>query len=263
MSINTEIKKLLDDNYKVIRQEKYQTKPDNSFSMKPRLVYDGIVDEDRFDGIVYLLKEATEKGVSELSSDELKQDLIQHHQYANDLQAWDFLTTTQSRAKTDEHIKEAKNWKPLCYWTEAFGDTCKYYNDSADCGVNLSKIALVNIKKTTGEGTSKNAPLDIITTNEEYSGIIREQIKIINRHPQKISLVVCCGTFELAKKLYETDDLKVIALMCGANCFINSEGILFVEFIHPSQYGAAAKLEITFAYAKEIARELKDKGLMR
>lgn len=257
--INNRIRNYLNDNYSLISKDYFQTKLKNNSRMKPRLVYDGIVDEDKYEGIIFLLKESTEKGVVELSNTEKSNYLLKLNKIPDSNEAWDFISTTKSRADSQSNTSKTSHWKSICYWLEALTGTSIPYSKIEKCGQNLSKVGIVNIKKTTGEANSANAPLQEIVQNSNYANIIKKEIKIINEHSQKIKMVICGGTFDYAKIIYDIkdDNDKLSVLECGAHCFENDEGILFIEFIHPTQYGTAAKIPITYAYAKEVFRSVK------
>lgn len=273
MLINEQIKELIDDAAHHIREEGFQTKVKDKGYMKPRLVYDGVVDE-KYDGIVYLLKEATEAGATKLRKEidtelknKTKNKVNQYEEISgelipntNHLESWDFISTTRRKAKAQG--RNTTEWQSLCFWTEALLNPETTYKNAKMCGENLLKVAIVNIKKTTGEGTSENAPIDAIINDEadesNYGLLIKKEIALINSHFKKIRIVICGGTFKWAQNLYQVKPNNVKPLDCGARYFYEpSLRTIFLEFIHPTQYGTAAKVEITYAYAQAVFAELR------
>jgi len=171
MTVNETIKDLLDREYKLIRSVEFQTKAKDKLPMNPRLVYDGLVGE-KFSGVVFLLKEATEKGAQDIENESKKKktdvgsnELLKAPNNYDDANPWNFIATTQRQAIAQKDSPD--KWKPICYWMDAFSDPQKSFNDAHNCGKNLLDVAIVNLKKTTGEGSSENAPLEVIVNNKQ------------------------------------------------------------------------------------------------
>lgn len=255
--INKEMHSMLEKNYSLLRKDCFQTKTKTpllrSNYLHPRLVYDGIVDEDKYIGIVYLLKEATEAGAISLKEEE-QIFLKQVNGYPNDLLAWDFIATTKSRA--DEQKSEPKNWKILCCRTEAIMHPDKLYPETLYSGENLLKIALINIKKTTGATTSDETLLNSIADDEKYSELIREQFRILNEHKQKIKIVVCCGTFEQAQKIFAPTTYDHSA----NDSYFTANGYVFLKSDHPSR--PFVKHEAMYNKFRELYSALSKKGIL-
>ena len=109
-------------------------------------------------------------------------------------------------------------------------------------------------KKTTGEGYSNNAPLDLIAENSDYSNLVRKQLDLINEHRQKTKIVVCCGTFPLAKKIFKPDSVELLST--GREFFVIGKCV-FLQGDHPSRpYVAHEKLYNDF---KKTFSEMKIK----
>lgn len=241
MFINQKIKYLIQSNkdYLISREFKGENDPDS-------VIFDGIVDESQFNGVLYLLKEATSAG---LIRDFIKspQNYVANEFIDGD---WDFITTTSRVAK--EQNDTPLNWKPLCFWTEAFVNPNKYFNDAINCEKNLNSIAIINIKKTPGESTSDDKLLNKISSDNIYKNILLEEINLISPN-----IIICGGTFEYAKNICNISSSKILELKCGVKYFIYNNAI-YLDFIHPSQYGAAAKLNLTYAFAQIVFKEIKE-----
>lgn len=220
MSKNMEIEKLLSDN------------------IHERLVvYDGIVDEETFYKpgglkILYLLKDVNATMSSKQSID-----------YENNPS---FISITKERALAQKD--KPLNWKPLCYWTEAFKNPKISFVDADSCGKNLLDISIVNLKKTPGAGTADGN--ELMDAAEKYGHILQKEIEIISP-----SYVICGGTYNDAKMIYKElcDFSEEHQMNVGAKYFTTKKGIKFVEFVHPS---VRVTLAVTYAYAKELGIEL-------
>lgn len=255
MSINKRIQDFLMENYSFIRQDVFQTKPKGAPPMAPRLVCDGIVDEDKYTDVIFLLKESTEAGIHGLSPEERETDLLKINEFPDDLMAWDFISTTKSRA--DAQGAFPKNWKLLCCWTAAMKDLQLSYEDALiSSGERLLEIALINVKKTTGEGSSENAPLDPIAENSEYAALLRQQFEFVRAHSQKTKTVVCCGTFSLAKKIFAPTNVETLST--GKQFFVINNCV-FLQGDHPSRrYVAHKKLYNDFKESFSALRKRTD-----
>ena len=169
---------------------------------------------------------------------------------------WDFIKTTNRIIKYPETRFE-KVWPILAYWTEAHKDVNKKFseciskyelNDVKDIDYSiLSNTAIVNIKKTSGKSISEDEILK--NAVKHYGDLIKKEIEIIDPR-----IVMCCGTFEYAKTIYNADIIE--DLYCGAKFFkrqIKDKEVYFIEFVHPSCRVTKAA---TFAYAKAVFMEL-------
>ena len=232
MSKNKEIKDLIN------KSEDKIIKNDTTF-----LAFDGIVNEIEFEKsklkIAYLLKE--------VNAPEMKEN-------------WDFISTLYKHANSEEPLY--KTWPNVCMWTAILMDECKFYQECIDTKngkFNESKyrkylnyIAVVNLKKTPGVGSSKyeqltNAVLD-------YGELTKKELSIINPN-----LVICGGTFEFAKMIYKIGNDEIKRLQNGVEYFIKDKTI-FLEFIHPMWYQVNRK--ILFSYAKETFTLFKNKFMI-
>lgn len=238
MGINEKIKELYASKRELLERTEFQTKTKNGTIINGGIVYDGVVDESRFAGVVFLLREATSAGAEKYGAEE-----------------WDLTGTAKSQANAQSG-KYPRDWASVCYWVEAYKDCTKPFTKVENCGGNLAEVAFVNIKKTAGEGTSENAPLQAIVTNKAYCNFILEEIKSLDG----AVLVICGGTFDLAKQILRTAEqpIKCEALPCGAEYF-KQDDIVFLDFVHPS---VRCGKELTYAYAQAAFKELKEKGLI-
>ena len=228
MSKNEECKKLINENAETIRG----THGGNDL----KVICDGIVDEKTFIAqeikLLFLLKEVNGNMSSGGSID-----------YENE--GRDFIDITRERAEKQGDVP--KNWKALCYWTYAIKYPDRSFAKAEKCGKNLLEVAIVNIKKTPGKGTTDDKELNAAVKG--YGDVIRDEISIIAP-----DLVICGGTYEYAKKIYGQPNEEKSD--CGAKSFFIESGtgkeIRFVEFVHP---GARVTLAATYAYAKELGNK--------
>lgn len=104
----------------------------------------------------------------------------------------------------------------------------------------LSDIAITNLKKTGGGGSSNMA--DIMVHAKYTKELWVKEIELINP-----DIVVCCGTFSVVKEVldFQTDVCESGAL------YGDALGTRFVEFPHP-MYRISPK--IIYAYFKETMR---------
>jgi len=213
------------------------------------LTYDGIIlDGDHVPDLLFLLKEAND---GRDSGKKNKPDFSE---------GFDFVSHAREEAKKQSGEKPI-HWDNLCYWTKAYNDAVQkkpqYFLDSSvqNCGGLLGQVSLVNIKKAPGARVTDGDSFIHTVTNTACAELVRNEISLIAP-----KIVVCCGTYEYAKELYHEYCIAEVQLACGANYFIH-EKTFFLEFIHPTQYGAAAKRCLTYAYAKEVFKDLIDNGL--
>ena len=195
MNTNALIKKQIfsKDNIQEFLKEDYCRIKNICYS---RLVYDGFVDESQFSGIVFLLKESVENGIVK--------DYIKSKKYSEDFDAdgnWSFTETTykESTYQKEKQLqgKDLKHWPNICYWVEAIHSPQKAYlevhNTSTAAG-NLSKVAIVNIKKVAGESSSDEKIFNKISKSKLYSDAIKKQLKLIDGDTHRIKIVVCGGS---------------------------------------------------------------------
>ena len=236
MEINKEIIEIIErvdpNGQMIVLKPGFQTIA-NSKEINGGIVYDGIVNYQRFLGVVFLLKEATLRGTKKFG------------------EGWSLVDRPAEEAKKQDG-KVPEHWKTVCYWMEAWKNPSTSFMQAKKCGGNLNEVAFMNIKKTAGEGTSANAPLDIIVCDEEYSRLLRDEIDVIKKCGKPL-IIICGGTFDYAKKIYRVNPNEVISMNCGTKYFIRNE-IVFLSFVHPS---IRCGVEVSYAYAQSVFQEFK------
>ena len=269
VSVNERIKNEIfsAENREVFWTEEFCTKEDREFE-GGRLVYDGVINEGADSVVVFLLKDSVESGIQKdyENNRDLNPGVFDESETEERKKPWDLAATTKTEAEQqiENYGKKDsfKHWPSICYWMEALKTNPPSYNEideNKDCRENLLDVAIINIKKTSGKGSSDDKILDRITDKEnnvlakKYCDIIKKEIKIISQL-KKVRLVICGGTFKYAKRIFSPVTIKPLE-KSGAHYFVYNN-IIFVEFIHPSQRGAAADKRITYAYAKEVFSEL-------
>lgn len=231
---------ILDDSHKNSKEEKL-------------IVFDGIVDEEAFKNVevIFLLKEAVEKSLRDGYEAEITEN--------SDFDIVDLRVVAKKEAM-EQFNKKAKHWKALCYWISVYEEVDCSFNDVIEsCGGNLAKVSIVNIKKVAGPAGTNPEVLNRIVSNKIYKSLIREQIEDIAPR-----IVICCGTFEQAKMIYDVQNLEVKQLDCGVSYFehtCKNRDIKFLDFIHPSM--RMVRDAMKFAFAKEVFRELKTQNFGR
>lgn len=218
----------------------------NIFKNSPEeriIVVDGIVGDTNSCEFLFLLKEANFNSMNRYHKSEIKDC------------EWNL-----AEMATEEAIKykgkKPGGWQEICYWIEAYRNPTAKFLDSRLCGGNLLGNALMNIKKIAGPSSSNPEVFERILCSDEYKKLICDEIAEINPN-----IVVCCGTYDWAKKLYSISSNDEVNLQCGYKYFkttINDKMNYFLEYMHPSQRGAAKKYALHFAVAKEVFGELKE-----
>lgn len=244
MSRNDEINRII--------KESILQAQDSIFSCKAPedpnvLTFDGIIAEGNCaPDLLFLLKEAND---GRDSSRKDKPDFSE---------GFDFIAHARREAKAQSGRKPT-HWDNLCYWAKAYQDAVQkdphYFYDTSvqNCGGLLGEISLVNIKKAPGARVTDGDKFIHTVTNPVCAALVRNEISLIAP-----KVVVCCGTYEYAKELYKELSIAEVQLSCGAYYFMYKD-LCFLEFIHPTQYGAAAKRSLTYAYAKEVFQNLVDR----
>lgn len=158
----------------------------------------------------------------------------------------------------DETSKENpyKTWPNVCMWMETLfnGDTTyeeciALWADTQNKPLQqyLRQIAVVNLKKTAGGGSSSYK--ELLDAVEKYGHVIYQELELLRPR-----LVVCGGTFELARKMMDVREECVKTLPCGAEYFMDS-GVMYLQFVHPMWFSVNRK--ILYAYAREVFRDVR------
>ena len=237
-NINERIKKLINDSKELLQRDEFKNTPEENV-----IVYDGMIGNSDSCEFLFLLKEANFKTMNRDHKAEIKDC------------EWNLAEVATEEA-IKYHRQEPNAWQEICYWVEAYNNPNAKYVDSKLCGGNLLGNALVNIKKIAGPSSSDPEVFEKILSSDEYKKLIRDEIAEINPN-----IVVCCGTYNWAKVLYAIHKNDDKDLKCGYKYFktnINDKLTYFLEYMHPSQRGAAKKYALQFAVAKEVFGELKE-----
>lgn len=224
MTINEQIAQLLEANR-------------TYFEGKP-IAFDGVVDEETFQKqpikTLFLLKEVNDPKMS--------QDWV------------DFMENTKAQASVETLYP---TWPNVCLWMEALKHpdvsymdcmTAEGYFDTKHLQRNLLDIALVNIKKTAGDGSSEHD--EIMDAARKYGHVVLEQIKMIAP-----TLVVCGGTFDYAKEITGVAQKEIKIFPTGTEYFY-SHGVLYLRFVHPVWF--SVNRNILFNYAKCVFADVRE-----
>lgn len=239
-AINAKIREMIDEHRTLILGSR-------GIGDMEAVTYDGIVKEGNDPpAILFLLKEPNDGRNSSKKQSVSPDDMFS------------FVNAMREEAKAQQNSEPLK-WKNLCYWARAYYDAVEGTPHSFNhpsvlkCGSLLGEIAFANIKKVAG-AERITEEFDKTVNNPKLQTLIRNEVNMIA--PQ---IVVCCGTYRYAvESIFKSSIQKQGELDCGVNYFVYNQ-IFFVDFIHPSQQGAAAKYSMTYAYAKEVFRDLVDK----
>lgn len=209
------------------------------------IAHDGIVCPKQYENIVFFLKEVNKPNMAK---------------------NWPYYKVLYFQANPEEapiNLRKdfyRSTFTNICLWIEAFfNPTCSYEDcflaDKTDYDIerlrkNLNKTAIVNIKKTAGGGSSKYEELIAVCHDPKKSELLKTQLK----HTEP-ALVICGGTFELAKIIFNIQDTNIQFLPSGAKYFLN-DNVVFLEFTHPAWFSVPQK--ILFAYAQSVFNDVKN-----
>ena len=216
------------------------------------VAFDGVVDEEAYTAsairTVFLMKEVNgqeiEKKDGQIIVKQIEQD-------------WDYTEWLNKQAHDDSE-QFYKTWPNICLWTELLRNENTMYMDcmnaygafdSMHLRKNLAEIAVINVKKTPGKGSSDYEELRKAAEHPENAALIRSEIDILNPN-----LIICGGTFEFAKKIFQVQQEEIMGLRSGAFYFRKDDRV-YLEFVHPMWF--SVNRNILFAYAKEVFREVK------
>lgn len=196
------------------------------------IAFDGVVDEESFKNskikTLFLLKEVNDP---DMNAD------------------WkNFMEYTKQQASAETLYK---TWPNVCLWLEVLKHSDVTYLECVDgygnfltkkLQKNLLDVSIVNIKKTAGGGSSNYD--EILSAAKNYGHIIWEEIGIIN--PE---LIICGGTFDFAKMIYDVSADEIKTLPSGAQ-YVVRDNMIILQFIHPMWF--SVNRNILFAYAKAV-----------
>lgn len=223
-SINRAVAQLLEENRQF-------------FNGRP-IAFDGVVDEATFLKTdlkaAFLLKEINDPNMSK--------------DWTN------FMENTKQQAYEDTMYK---TWPNVCLWVEALRNPSVNYSDCVDAYGNFAtkklqrnilEVAIVNIKKTAGGGSSSHD--EILDAATKYGHVIRTEIEECIMP----NLVICGGTFDYAKVIYQIKEHEIHTLPSGAQYFCKNN-IIYLRFVHPVWF--SVNRNILFAYAKTVFSEVR------
>ncbi|MGI6174140.1 MAG: hypothetical protein ACOYI8_09635 [Christensenellales bacterium] len=214
--------------------------------------FDGVVDEDSFLAspirTAFLLKEINGKETIEENGVKVQQIMKADWEYMTDLRS-------HILAKDNKDKNLYPTWPNVCLWVELLKNPDCVYSDcisenenfnEAKLRENILSVSIINLKKTHGSGSSVDSEIREAVCYGRT--MLKEQIDIINP-----TLVICGGTFEYAKLLFEVERNQDVMLPCGAHYFSRGKRI-YLEFVHPSWFSVNRR--ILFAYAKQVFSDI-------
>ena len=221
------------------------------------LCYDGLVNEEEYDKqkvkLAFLLKETNGNDKDGKLPTKL-----------NDWEYADWLRNNQVAGKEPLY----RTFYNVCMWISEFYDILKdgttdvekYLKNGAlqitdELRESLNKVAVVNLKKTWGRGTSSWNDINGYISNPEIKKVLNQEMEMLSPD------VVLCGgreVFDLAIEVFGDGNLKpeVLTTQMGNKIdFIKNEGATYIHFRHPSSRKSRAD---QFEYAQDVFLALKD-----
>lgn len=223
------------------------------------LCFDGIVDEEKYFSICFLLKETN------ITDPTQKQDWS----YVN----WLYYNQLHKQViEKSESTDLYKTYHNTCMWTAEFidmlnGNDIRYsdytYNNQSNGSLDLEKvrpvlekIAIINLKKTWGGSSTEWRKLNQYINDKSNDGwIVNKGIQDVLVYEMSLikpRIVICGGqqVYDFAKKIFINNQKELILTTTEA---FESNGALFVKFRHPACRG---KRISQFEYAKSIFEEI-------
>lgn len=220
------------------------------------LCYDGIINEaiykQQISNLAFLLKET--------NGNDKNGDLPTK---LNDWEYADWLQKYQASGKESLY----KTFFNVCMWISEFYDIFetgstfveKYFKNGSlqinnELSQNLNKIALINLKKTWGRGTSSWKEINSYINRPEIKKVLQTEIEIAS------PTVVLCGgkeVFDFAIRIFGSKDSRIETIMtpsCNNVDYFRSINTVYVSFRHPS---SRYSRENQFMFAKDIFIALK------
>ena len=229
-------------------------------TLKNGICYDGIVDEAVFESapkkVVFLLKETNGNNSDGERSSELSD--------------WDYRAWLQEKQSVSIKISGEKLYRTfysLCMWTDVFYDTLagnvvSFEDYCADQRLepenlrkNLTKIAVINLKKTWGGGSTKWKDLNSYLQNVGAKEVVQKQLDII------MPDIVICGSrevFDFAKQIFAAQE-GTLPLSGGKTIsYFEANQRIFLNFYHPA---CRKSREFLYNFSAEVFRTLKNSSL--
>lgn len=254
-SVNERIKELLISNREALLQADASTREKQN-----GICFDGIIDEavfyDQPKKVIFLLKETNGNDASGKAQES-------YHD-------WDYRGWLQHQQANDEPGDEENNrafyktFYNVCMWLDIFYDTLAgkdvSYEEYMASGrfntdilrKNLSKTAIVNLKKTWGGASTDRAALNSYLQSEAVREVLRKEIEHI-----KPDIVLCGGldgqVFRFAKNIFGEKAQKFSIDGGHETEYFRMGNSIFLSFHHPS---SRKKREDLYNNSAEIFREL-------
>lgn len=240
MSINEEIRHIIMQ----YREAAYGQAP---------VAFDGVVDEASYLSApikaVFLLKEVNGEEKTEQNGQATVTQMTED---------WDFINGfMRSQAYGSDPLYPT--WPNVCLWVEVLLHPDTNYTDcmnpwgsfdAARLRANLAGVAIVNLKKSPGGGSSQYEVLKKHAQDPSNAELLRKEMDVLA--PQ---VVICGGTFDFAREIWG-QGAQVEMLPSGAACFF-ADGRLFLQFVHPMWY--SVNRSILFAYAKTVFADVRQR----
>lgn len=222
---------------------------------KNAICYDGIVDEKTYSRqnhrLAFLLKETngnTPDGKSPESYDD-----------------WDYVGWIKDKQSTGEEALYP-TFRNISMWASEFydifnngeTDKSKYLTDGVlqitdTLKESLRKIAVINLKKTYGGGTTDWKDLDAYLT-QEVCDVLREEI--FTADP---TVVICGGqqVFDFVSRIHRSEKHPTLTVTAPSGKiieYIPADDYIYVNFYHPA---CRKSRENMFDYAEDVFKAIK------
>lgn len=211
------------------------------------LCYDGVVNEEKYEKakpkLAFLLKETNGNGPKGEAPE--KYDDWDYMKWVRDIVA--------KKEKLYPTFRNIAMWSGELFDIMEKGEINKseYIKD----GVlivnekligNLEKIAIINLKKTWGKGTTDSNKLEKYLSNVEIRKILQKELSIVAPD------VVICGSndvFDFACKIYAGEEKTINTKEGNELQFFKNDKTIFVKFYHPA---CRKRRETVFDYAGDV-----------
>lgn len=222
---------------------------------KNAICYDGIVDDRQYcrskHRLAFLLKETNGNRPNGSQPDRYE--------------PWDYVGWIRDDQSTEDAALYP-TFRNIAMWASEYFDCIetdsvnkeKYLQSgtlqiTAPLRKSLRRIALINLKKTFGGGSTAWKALDVYL-NQDIKGIIKEQFSLA-----RPAVVLCGGVqvFDFALEVFQMRKDEIRVLYTANNNKVNYfvfDGMIFVCFYHPACRKSREKM---FDYAADVFQEIK------
>lgn len=242
------------------------------FEKNELIAYDGACNEAEYNKlehkVVFLLKEVNDSGSTD---------------------SWSLIEEMQGQRdgkRAGESVKFTETWKNVARWMHVcMNPRVNFVEVEKTIGASLqypvlrkvmNYVAALNVKKTFGKSSSENKEI-MDYLQDSLKGMSRREL--VKKEIEEIldpKFLICCGTFEYAKLIYEipntqaptvvmmpekeTKNSTVYLLSNGTEFFVNDTGRVFLKFCHPAWF--SINKNILFAYFRDTYHCLASLGLV-